>query len=391
MIPPPLPSRRRSTGSAPVGAPARIALLGACALVLAANAGPNARHKGDDPPLRAEPWLGSFDEARERSRVRNAPILILSILEGEQTSDRVRDEIYKGKEFAEVSQGTIVLLTNNGTHTTKKIEVETSDGKIVERTVCSVYDTPTCADHQRSQDRVYQEFHMDGEFKMPHLIGLLPDGTIHDRFFDEIQIEDAVRIAEGVKKLAGPSLTDEELTEVRGKLDQLAGFRKARLWVSAWRAATRVLEITAAPIYAETAQAGVEQALTGMREDVAHAVKRLEEGDVEGGYLRLLDLRTEHEGTPLEKDTKNTVRKLERDKRYKDAIKDVQRKLEAEELWAELEQKLAEGKERPAERLAEKLIEKFGDTPAGRRAAERYPHLVPPDPGRGGSGGAAGR
>jgi hypothetical protein len=362
---------------------ARRLLLALVALPVAAapfEAAP-LRQKRGDPPPKIEPWLGDFDSARERSRDRNAPLLILSLLEGEQTSDRVRDEIYKGQAFARAAQGTIVLMTNNGSHPTKAIEVETADGRKVERTICSVYETPTCADHQRSQDRVYQEYHQEGKFKMPHLIAVLPDGKVLDRASDEIQIADSVRIAEAAKKTAGPSLTDAELAEVRAKLEQLKAFEKARLWVSAWRAAARVLEITAAPLYAERAQAGVDGALDGMRADVAHALKQMEDGEVEAGYARLLALRDEHADTPLEKDTKEAVRKVERDKRFKDAIRQIQRNAEAEELMRELEAALTEGKDKAAERLAEKLIAKYADTPAGKRAAERFPDLVPPGDG----------
>lgn len=378
------PWRPLRPGRPPMPPPAALTALLAVLLPPAPTGAAPASAAQEKAQERIEPWLGDFDGALQRALERNVPLMILSILEGEVTSDRVRDEIYHGKEFLQASQGAIVLLTNGGTHASEEIEVELADGRKVVRRACSRYGTPTCLDHQRSQDRVYQEFHMDGDFKMPHLIALLPGGKIHGRAFDEIQIGDAVRLAKEAKEAAGPALSEAELVEVQTALQQLAAFEKARVWTSAWRAGTRVLAITAAPVHAGPAQAGVDRALAGMRGDVEHALGLLERGEVETGYLKLLALRAEHADTPLEKETRDTLRKVERDDRYEDAIEAVQHKLEAEEIWAKVEEALAAGKERLAERHARKLLERYADTPAGKRAAERFPELLAP-------GGAAHR
>ena len=338
-----------------------------------ANA-PQKRKK--DPPPKIEPWLGDFDAAVATARDRNTPLVVFAILEGEMTSDRVRDEIFKGSSFNAAAAPTVVLLVNDGDHPPKKIEEERKDGETIERQVCSVYGVPTCADHRRSWKRVYQEYNQKGDMKVPALLAVLPDGTKHGDLRDEIQLDEAVRLVNTARKRTGKPLTVAELREVKGKLESGTSFAKAKLWHESWRSYARVLEITEAPRYAGRAQAGVEAALAGMQADIDQALARMGKGEVEAGYGKLVGLREPYAGTPLEKALKSAIRKAELNKEWKDAIKAYKRVQEAEKIWTEVQVALGDGKQKAAERLARNLLRRFADTPAGKRAAERFPHLV---------------
>ena len=360
---------------------ASILALGAALLLMAAPAVAQNRRDKDKkkPPLpdKIQPWMGDFDSGAAHAKERNSPLIVLGILEGEETSDRVRDEIYKSKEFLKASVGTVVLLVNNGNHPRKTIKEKTEKGEEVERQVCSVFETPACEDHKRSWNRVYQEFHIEGEMKMPHILAVLPNGKIHGRYMDEIENNQALSLLAESKAAAGPSLSNEELLEVRAKLDTGASSEKAHLWSLAWKAYVRVLEITETSTYADRARVGSKRALDAMQGEIDHGLKWLEEGRVEEGYARLLQLQKDFAATPLEKPLKGTLRKVVRDKRYADIIKAIKRRAAAEELWTKCMKAMEEDKVKSAERHAATLIKKFRDTPAGQKAVERFPHLVP--------------
>ncbi len=329
--------------------------------------------------LRAEPWLGEFEGARTSVRERNTPLVILALLEGETTSDRVREELYRGKDFLAALQGAQLVLINDGDHPQKKIQVpDPTNPKSppIERSVCSVYETPSCADHKRSWNRVYQEFQVEGEMRLPQLIVLGPAGAEHGRLVDEIQRAQAVALVDAAKAAAGKPLTEEALRDVQDALRGMQALERAQVWLEVLSHARRVLAITEKSAHADEARGGEERALTALRADLAAQRARVEAGELEAGYARLRGLRGALSGTPLEKESADLVSALERDKRFKDALAAIRRREEADLLWKECEAALAEGKTASAERLAARLLQRFADTPAAEKAKARFPELA---------------
>ena len=268
------------------------------------------------------------------------------------------------------------LLANNGDHPQKTITEKDERGEKVERRVCSAYGVPTCSDHKRNWKRVFQE-HSEGEdMKVPALIVLMPDGSEHDRIQAEIENSEAVDKVKKARALAGPSLSKDELLEVKGKLDAGQSAEKTRFHHSAWHAYARILEITEKSSWADLARAGRDRALEAMQREIDEALAWMEEGRVIDGYERLLARQKDYGGTPLAKSLGATIKKAERNKAWKDAIDAYKQSLAAEELWAKVQEALDAGKTAIAERHAKKLLKKYAHTPAAKRAAERFPELV---------------
>jgi hypothetical protein len=338
------------------------------------------RSSAPPPPVRCAAWLSDLDAARTAALERNAPIVILALLEGETTSDRVRNELYNGAEFAQATAGTVFIVMNLGDHPPKTIDVVTESGETVQRTVCSVYETPTCADHKRNWKSIYQEYHVNGEMRLPHLLVLLPDGRIHGRCMDEIQRGAALKLVQEAKAAAGPSLSEKDLVEVKGQLDQLRSFEATGRFAEAWHAAARVLELTSTGAFADKARAAEERALLALRGKLKEALAKLEQGSVEQGYVSLRGLAQGMVGTPLEGESAELLKKTEKDKRWKETIAEVQRKEEAEKLWTDCLAALDEGKTEAAERLAGRILKRFAGTPAATKAAQRFPALSGEDP-----------
>lgn len=356
---------------------ARLGLLFlVCALLGLAAPGAAQRRGKQAPPLR--PWLGDYDSAQRASLERNTPLLVVVIQEGEEANDRFRDGIWKAKDFAFAVQPVIVVLVNDGRHPPEVVKEE-RNGVETEVQRCSVYHTPTCADHKRNWTRAYQEFNEGGEMKTPQVLAVLPSGEVEDRLVDVPALARVVKMIEAARAKAGPSLSAEELLEVRRSLGSAASYEKGRVWPQAWAAYARVLELTAASVYADDARAGIERALAGMQGEIDAALARIEAGEVARGYRKLLDLAQELAPTPLAKPLGKTIKGIERTKEYKDVVQGVKRELAAEALWDKVSAALAAGKDKAAERHAKTLLRKYGDTPAAGLARDRFPHLVEGD------------
>lgn len=322
-----------------------------------------------------EHWLGDLASARVASRERNTPMIVVIIQEGEEANDRFREGIYKNARFIKVAAPTVVVLVNDGKHPSRTVREE-RDGVTIEREVCAVLGTPKCADHKRNWLRVYQEFGDPEEpFRTPQVIAVLPNGKEHGNVVDVPPLSQVLALIEGARETAGPSLTPEQLLEIKGKLDTGRTMEKSRLWVQAYRAYARVLEITETSIFSDEARAGRERSLKHAQEELDLAWKWMEEGRVEDGYAKLLALKEELAGTPLDAPAKKKLKAAEKNKAWKEGIKAYKRKLAAEEIWQKCLKALDEGKQKSAERHAKTLLKKYADTPAGEKAKARFPEL----------------
>ena len=90
------------------------------------------------------------------------------------------------------------------------------------------------------------------------------------------------------------------------------------------------------------------------------------------GYKRLLELQATSNGTPLERELPKLITAAEGDKDAKDAIAAYKRELEADALWREAQKLFADKQAKPGEAKVRLLIRKYGATPAGKLAREKY-------------------
>ena len=97
------------------------------------------------------------------------------------------------------------------------------------------------------------------------------------------------------------------------------------------------------------------------------------------GYAKLLELLAACAGMPNERELKKEVRDAERNPEVRGEIARYKLELEAEALFDEGVALFDAGDERRAERTIARLLKtpKYADTPAARKAAERFPQWVP--------------
>lgn len=323
------------------------------------------------------PHLGEFDRIRQEAKERNVPLAIFVIQEGEEANDRFRDEVYFDETVIAAGRDVIVMLVNDGEHPPKKIREKGKgdrDGG-AEREVCSVYETPTCAAHSRYFHRIFQEYKEGDVVRTPQLLLVLPDGKVHRRLIDEHEPKTVVRAFEETGKVAGPSLSLEELNQVKRDLSAGRAAMNRERFAEAWHAWHGIGEKCPAGPYAKEAREGMAEAELGMREDLAAAHDLFAEGKITRGYARLIELRGACAGTPLEKETDRAVRAAEKNKEWKEEIEAHQREVEAKELWDKIVALLAEDKVRAAERQAKRILTRYPKTRAADYVRREFPEL----------------
>jgi hypothetical protein len=357
--------------------PATAALLLAPVLALGPIASPLSTPQGGKkgPPPRLQTFVGPLEAALSSAFDRNVPVLLIAILETEDSDVlTLREEVLHNGELARASELTVVVLANNGVHPLKTVREEV-DGAEVERELCSAYLTESCSDHQKPFDEIYNAYNVDGELRLPFVAVLTPDRERYRVFEDGSAptVETVVKALEGAREKAGEGLTDQALREVRVMLARGAEQQEREAWGEVWRSSARVLELTQATRYADTARERQEACLAGFEAWRDAALAQLEAGEVLAGYQRLLDLAAATETTPLEKDVPKVLKQVERDARWKDQIAAYKRELEARALFDEAARYFREGNDKRATATLRKLLRKYEDTEAAAEAKKRWP------------------
>jgi hypothetical protein len=342
-------------------------------LCLLLSAGPPADPRGG-PPDWPTPHLGELEQIRLEARERNAVLALFVIQEGEEANDRFREGVYKNREVVRACRDLIVLLVNDGKHASKTVREKKGD-EVREREICSVFGTPRCTDHSRYFHRVFQEYNEKGVMRTPQLLLILPDGKIHRRLIDEQKSEEIVRRIEEARKIAGPSLTGEQLREIKKALSSGRAAGNRGRHAEAWRCWTRVLQLSPGGMHEAEATAGQEDAVAGMRGEIGGAKALLDEGRITAGYARLLELNKTFAGTPVAKEADRAVRDAEKNKEWKEEIEAYQREVEAREIWGRVRDLLAQDKRRTAERFAKRILSRYPDTEAAELVRKTFPDL----------------
>jgi len=362
--------RRLLTGGALV--------LGALPCAPALHAAPQSKNK---PELAF--FEGELEAARDEARKRNVPLLVLAILEGEEENDRFRGSVVGNSEIAKGTDGTaIVILTNDGTHSLKKVAVEDEEGKRVQVEVCSVFGTRSCEAHKQNWDRVYLDYtdHQggEGEWDLPETLVIRPDGTLASRHNtgNPPPVDEFMKALLKVQRESGKGLTRDEWMLVLRELEAGRGRLQSETWAEAWRAFDAVLGVVGTGPYGTEAKAGADKALGAMRARIEAAQKLLAPETVREGFGTLLDCAQEYGGTPVEKELAAAIKEAESDKELKPLIAAYKVERAAEELWEESQELERAGDEKGARRVLRKLLGKrYTETPAAKRAREKYPDL----------------
>lgn len=368
--------------------PVRLACLALAAWIaplpaLAAPTVPQSAQK--KPPVEIQglvPHVGDLESARALAKERNAPLLIHMVLDGESDNDAYRDKLLSDPELVKLSLQAVVVVSNNGTHKKKTIELksEEKDGKPTKKEVCEAYPMyDSCAKHQKNWNELYGLYKEDsGDLRCPQAILSLPDGKQHQRWHDGTvpSAEDIRGALSDAIKLAGPGLTLEQLEAVK-KLSTEARAAESSDDVATWRAWSGVLAISPRGKWADEATAGRDASFARIQARVKDLQAKLAPGTVVAASRALRLLALELAGTPLEKEILQALKKAEAQKELKEELAKARLEDEADAILKEAETAADLGDQKKAEKAARKLFaKKYRETGAARVGRERWPDLA---------------
>jgi len=329
---------------------------------------------------RLEPFAGRFEQAKASAAERNVPLLLHVILEGEEASDRYRDQLIPDPELRAAARGMVVVIANNGQHAQKTLEERGADGQVTKLSVCSVYGTPDCKAHNAHWEAAFREFKReDGVLSCPQAILLAPDGTLALRV-DHGDPPPAGTLLGAVQECTakfGPGLDAAALTRVKALLAEAEAHALARRWPEALLGAQTVLKLAPQGPWARQAREAQPPAERGLAEELARLQARLVPGQAGAAYGELSALARRCTGLPQEKELAARLKQAESERALQPEIAAWKLEQEAEALFAEARQLEAGGKAPQARAAARKLFApRFAGTQAAAKARSTWPELA---------------
>ena len=89
-------------------------------------------------------WAGTWDGAFAEAKVRNAPLLVVFIQDGEEANERLASGILRDPAYVKATLQTVPILANREFHGATK-----SEAGGVTKSVCSKFGGTTCEAHQK--------------------------------------------------------------------------------------------------------------------------------------------------------------------------------------------------------------------------------------------------
>jgi len=324
-------------------------------------------------------WFhGKLADAQAQAKERNVPLVICCVLDGEEASDRFQASLKSDGNLDALDQIAILIIANNGDHDREEIEVRGDDGKLIEKSVCSAFGTDDCDAHKQHWDAVYKEYVMPdgGEWILPEALVVRPDGKLHGRYGDSDvpSTSTIVRSVELVQKELGRGVLASDLKRLREEVTMAQTMARAKLWAESWQSWTLAQGWAPTGPHADSAKAGLSEALKGMRSELEKQSKRLVDATLEDAYRNLRALG--FDDSPIEKEVGKILSKARRNAAFKSRLAEVDLELESEALLDEIVAALKADDKKQAKRLLRKLLsKKLAQTPAARAASERYKDL----------------
>ncbi len=324
-------------------------------------------------------WFhGKLSKAQAEAKERNVPLVVCCVLEGEEASGRFQDTLSEDNLLSSLSAELILVLANDGDHEQKEVKVKGADGKRVKKSVCSAFGTDDCDAHKLQWDAVYKDYVMPdgGEWILPEVILVRPDGKIEERFreLDIIPLGPVVREIKTLQKVLGRGVSANDIANLRREVTMAQAMAKAKLWSDSWKSWSKVGKWAPSGPHAEAAKSGMELALKEMKLSLETQAKRLVPATLEDAYRRIRAM--DFDDSPIEREVGKVLGAARRDPQLKPRLAEIDLILEAEGLLKDIEEALQAKNKGLAKRLLRKLAsKKLSHTPAAEQAKERYKDL----------------
>jgi hypothetical protein len=358
-------------------------LLGAASLPAAQK--PDKKKPAPAPtkalaPPALQPWTGKYDDAKQNAKDRNVPLVVHVLLDGEEATGRYVKSVLEDPELLRKSQACVVIISDNGTHAKKDVDVVV-DGQKRKQSVCSELPMFTaCSQHQASWDGLYRDFQEEGGIlRCPQTLVISPTGEIVLRFNTGSPPDagEVVANIEATQAKCGPGLTQTQLDEVRRLLDVGRNLTTSKSWTDAWKTYAAVLAITTNTVYGQEAAKGQAAALSGMQQDLEHIAEKLVPGKAVKAYQDLVAFGKSAAGTPIEKDVAARIKKADGDKAIKDELSAWRLSVEADQILSQARDCYDQKNEKKGEQLVRKLFgKKYAATGAADVARKLWPDIA---------------
>lgn len=321
-------------------------------------------------PTQVRWWRGAFDDAFERAKLRNVPILLAIIQDGEEANERLVAGLFPDKSFVALTEETVPLICSRSDHDTKSQQI---DGRTLH--VCSKFGHVACTTHRRQEAVMYHRFFAGKQLSTPQVLVVLPDGKIVGQILDvagPASYRSAVKKA--VRKMGG-GISRRDLDGIAKRLSLArTALANDELGI-AWGHAAKVVE---AGGKSELAAKGLELQKR-IRAAIDQELRDLESVNSEEDMWKALELCSslgeKLKGTPLGTQLLKTQRKLKRKKLGRQVAAKMKRQARLYPRWKKALKSYDKSDYEQAYRLMATVAEKGAGLPLGRRAAERLEAL----------------
>jgi hypothetical protein len=227
-------------------------------------------------------WSGTWDAAFAEAKLRNVPVLVVFVQDGEEANERLVTGTLTDPDYVKATHNTVPIIANREFHGVKKDEVAG-----VVKAVCVKFGATSCEAHQNLESPARVEL-CGSEVQTPQHVLVLPDKTIVDRIVDVAPVSAyQILIGKGTKKL-GKGLTALELKQVREHLREAAARIEKEDWGAALKLVRDAVAIAKDTPFAKQADAFVTKIDEEARKELEGAKAMEKAGDVVGA-MRLLE------------------------------------------------------------------------------------------------------
>ena len=256
-------------------------------------------------PTQARWWRGKFADAFKQAELRNVPVLLVIIQDGEEANERVVEGVLSHKSFVALTEQTVPVICSRKDHDTKAQQI---DGRTLH--VCRKFGHVACSTHRRQEAVMYTTFFAGKQLVTPQVIVVLPDETVIDQVIDVAgPASYAMAVKKAVKKIGG-GLSRRDFTKAEVALASAKTALANNQLGPAWKHAEQVVSIGGKSGLAKTGEALKLTIAEAVERKLTSITSAKSEGAVWSSLEMCQQLIKQMKGTSLGAKLKKAERKL---------------------------------------------------------------------------------
>lgn len=340
------------------------------ALALVVFEGSVAAQSPLSQPTQARWWRGKFADAFVEAKLRNVPVLIVIIQDGEEANERVVEGVLSHKSFVALTENTVPIICSRMDHDTKAQQI---DGRTLH--VCTKFGHLACSTHRRQEAVMYRTLFGGKQLSTPQVMIMLPDQTVVDQVTDVAgPAAYAGAVKKAVKKI-GRGLSRRAFVEAEKALSSARTALANNELGSAWRHAEQLIAMGGKSSLAATGEALKVRISEAIDRKLKGVVSSTSEKSIWSSLELCQQLGKQLKGTPLGARLKKAERRLKSSKAGRAVASKMKRQSRLIPKWETALAALDRSDYQKAYRAFAFIAEKGQGTPVGSRAVERLETL----------------